>query len=124
MAVVVVVATTYRHIATAGGGLADVGGDVAVVVRDGWRSDVVAFSGGQRDFVGGSTKAVCWCCWCCVRFRWWFQLFLLLMVGGRVQLVVMLLLVVVMMLLLLVVGMLHVGFWQLLVVVGGRLLPH
>jgi hypothetical protein len=45
------------------------------------------------------------------------------MVGGRLQLVVLLLLVVVL-LLLLVMGMLHVGYWQLFVLVGGRLLPH
>jgi hypothetical protein len=46
------------------------------------------------------------------------------MVSGRLQLVVLLLLVVVVVVLLLEVGILHVGFWKLLVLVGGRLLPH
>jgi hypothetical protein len=51
------------------------------------------------------------------------QLFMLLMVAGKMQLVVPMLMVVVV-LLLLIVEMLHVGIWQLLVLIGGRLLPH
>jgi hypothetical protein len=51
------------------------------------------------------------------------KMFPLLMVGGRLQLVVVLMLVV-LVVLLLVVGMLHVGFGHLLVLVGGRRLPH
>jgi hypothetical protein len=51
-------------------------------------------------------------------------LLLLLLVGGGPQLVVMLVVVVLLVLLLSVVGVLHVGILQPLVLVGGRLLLH